>query len=98
MALSLEELADQSGLEIRDFVSSGNDRVRSRPLNVSRWADYAELNACVRQLASEIEGQEGRKRERSNDDAQRFLQAVRILILDLYLAHRADPELQVGIN
>jgi cytidylate kinase len=57
--------------------------VRSRPLDVHRWSDYPELNSCLSALANEIEEREGRDRRRAAQEAKRFKDALRILVLDL---------------
>ena len=44
----------------------------SRPFDVNRWSDYPELNNCLTVLVHEIEGGEGRRRNRSDKDAKRF--------------------------
>ena len=72
--------------------------VRSRPLDVHRWSDYPELNRCHSELANEIEAREGRKRSRTAQEAKRFKDALRILVLDLYGAWKTDPALQIGIS
>src|SRR5215469_4797149 len=72
--------------------------VRSRPLDVHRWSDYPELNRCLSELANEIEAHEGRKRSRTAQEAKRFKNALRTLVLDLYVAWKTDPALQIGIS
>ena len=69
----------------------------SRPLDVHRWSDYPELNDCLTKLVADIEGSETRARRRSAVAAKRFRDAVRCLVLDLYVAWSADPESVVGV-
>lgn len=70
----------------------------SRPLDVNRWSDYPALNDCLSDLVAEIEAREARKRKRSGKDAKRLRDAVRCLVLDLYVAWRTSPELEIGIQ
>ena len=69
----------------------------SRPLDVNRWSDYPELRNCITDLIAEIEQQEQRARIRDAGDRKRLREAVRTLVLDLYVAWRTDPELCVSI-
>lgn len=69
----------------------------SRPFDVHRWSDYPELNNCLDVLLSELEGLEGRERGRTVKDRARFRDAVRCLVLDMYVAWKTDPELAVGV-
>ncbi|WP_337182199.1 hypothetical protein [Shinella sp.] len=70
----------------------------SRPFDVNRWSDYPELNNCLTALVREIEGGEDRQRKRGSKDARRFRDAVRSLVLDLYVAWKTDPALNVAIS
>jgi hypothetical protein len=69
----------------------------SRPLDVHRWSDYPELNDCLTELVAEIERSEKRIRRRSAVTAKRFRDAVRCLVLDLYVAWSADPDSEIGV-
>jgi hypothetical protein len=94
------KLAEQFGkphLTVAEFIGQ-KVWYNSRPFNPYRWADYDKFNECVEQLARAIEKHEGRKRARTGDAANALREAIRALILDLYVAHKTDPELQVGIN
>jgi len=71
--------------------------IHSRLFDVHRWTDHPELNNCLTALCNEIEALEGRKRARSDDAAKKFRAAVRCIVLDLYVAWKSDPGLQVGI-
>ncbi len=70
----------------------------SRLFDVNRWSDYPELNNCLAALVQEIEASEGRQRRRGGKDARRFKDALRSLVLDLYVAWKTDPELEVAIS
>lgn len=70
----------------------------SRLLDVNRWSDHPELRNCLTGLVAEIEGQEGRQRKRAGKDAKRLRDAVRCLVLDLYVAWKTSPDLEVAIH
>ena len=70
----------------------------SRPLDVHRWSDYPELSSCLAQLVSEIEAQENRRRARSANAARKLRDAVRAIVLDLYVAHTSSPEYEIGVS
>lgn len=70
----------------------------SRPIDVHRWSDYPELSQCLAELVAEIEGTEGRHRARREKSAKRFNDAVRCIVLDLYVAWLADPASVVGVS
>ena len=78
---------------------TGIDKVfiHSRLFDVHRWTDYPKLNNCLTSLCREIEALEGRKRARNEAAAKTFRAAVRCLVLDLYVAWKSDPDLQVCI-
>lgn len=85
--------ADIKGAE----VSTQRTAERSRPLDVHRWSDYPELRNCLSGLVAEIEANENRQRRRTASGTKRLREAVRCLVLDLYVAWATDPELQVGV-
>lgn len=58
----------------------------SRPLDVHRWTDHPELVSCLGKLRLEIEATEERQRERPAAIAKKFHDALRCLVLDLYVA------------
>lgn len=72
--------------------------VRSRALDLHRTCTNARMAECAEAIAREIEAQEDRTRARSAKPAEEFRNAVSVLILDLYAAHRSDPDLEIGIN
>lgn len=91
------KLAEQQGLTVEEYIGQ-KPWYDSRAFNTYRWADHKPFNDCIEQLAHAIERHEGRKRARSGDAASGFRDAIRALVLDLYVAHQTDPQLQVGIN
>lgn len=70
----------------------------SRPFDVHRWSDYPELDNCLTALVGELEQLEVRDRPRKTDEKKKFREAIRCLVLDLYVAWKTDPELLVGIS
>jgi hypothetical protein len=73
----------------------GRPLIQSRPLDVNVWADYPELTGVLDALARKIDSD---RRKRASEEAKRFREALRVLVLGLYTAWKADPDLQVGIN
>jgi len=71
--------------------------LRSRPLDLHRWARYPELERCLSNLVDEIEAREGRARARSKHVAQAMRDSVRCLVLDLYVTSCADPDSVLGV-
>ncbi|MEJ5085376.1 hypothetical protein [Brucella pseudogrignonensis] len=69
----------------------------SRPFDVNRWADYPELNNCLDELISELAKLDGRTRQRGEKERKHFREAVRCLVLDMYVAWLTDPALLVGV-
>src|SRR5262249_20295355 len=97
-SLNFAEIALADLDRLRELVGIGPPAIQSRPLDVNVWADYPELNRLLDVLTDEI-GLEGkRKRRRTAEEADRFRDALRVLVLGLYVAWRADPDLCVGIN
>jgi hypothetical protein len=70
----------------------------SRPLDVHRWSDYPELANCLDQLVAEIEAWEERQRRRTDSAARRLREAIRCLVLDLYVADRLTPDCEIGVS
>lgn len=70
----------------------------SRPFDVNRWSDYPELNNCLTALIKELEQLENRQRQRDADQKRKLRDAVRCLILDLYVAWKTDPKLVIAIS
>ncbi|WP_163001302.1 hypothetical protein [Pannonibacter phragmitetus] len=71
----------------------------SRPFDVHRWSDYPELQSCLTDLMTELEALETpRHRARGEGQRKKFREALRCLVLDLYVAWKTDPDLLVGIS
>lgn len=70
----------------------------SRPLDVHRWSDFPELRACLTGLVNEINAVEKRTRARTRLGDKQFRDAIRCIVLDLYVAWCADPKLEVGVS
>lgn len=71
----------------------------SRPLDVHKWSDYPEVNSFVDQiwesyLATEFPEQTGRGKRPKGPKKQQF----KVLLLDLYVAWREDPDLLIGVS
>ena len=87
-ALLFEEIAALTG---------ATRSIKSRPWNPHLIANSAAFETFLADTASLIEKAEERKR-RSTEMHAVFMAALRALILDLFSASTADPELQVGIH
>jgi hypothetical protein len=88
----------QARLKSPTYTSKGKQpTVLSVALDVYRFADYPELNKCIRDLAIEIEGTECR-RKRSPRERKRLTDALRLIVLNLYVAHTTLPEATLGID
>lgn len=70
----------------------------SRPFDVHRWADYPKLRNCISELVAELENAEPRKRARRAKAQKQFRDALRCLVLDLYVARNTDPDLLIGVS
>lgn len=73
---------------------------RSRPLDVHTWSDYPEINAVVDQIFNALtEDQqtiiEGNSRNKGKSSGRKHL---KVLLLDLYVAWRTDPDLCLGVS
>lgn len=71
----------------------------SRPLDAHKWSDYPEVNSFVDQiwkdyLATEFPEQTGRGKRPKGPKKQQF----KVLLLDLYVAWREDPDLLIGVS
>lgn len=69
----------------------------SRPLDVHRWSDYPEINACLNDMIIELNTREQRSRKRNEKAEKKFRAAVRCLTLDLYVAWKSDPTLLIAV-
>ena len=63
------------------------DLINARPLDVHTWSDYPEVNLFVDDIYSSLSSVEG------NESINKKL--LKVLLLDLYVAWCADPELKL---
>ncbi len=89
-------IPDRDGGNV-DEAGIGKVFIHSRPFDVHRWTDHLELNNCVTLLRDEVEALEGRKRARNKNAAKKFREAIRCIVLDLYVGWKSDPDLQISI-
>lgn len=68
---------------------SDRDWNNSRPLDVHRWSDYAEVNRLVDQLMANQFADFTHKKTRNH---------VKVLLLDLYVCWLEDPEKLLGVG
>ena len=73
------------------------DPWHSRPLDVHRWSDHAEVGVVVEAIAEKHlpaakKGSRGPKQKTKNRDQ------LKVLILDLYVAWKEDPDLSIGVS
>ena len=71
----------------------------SRPLDVHKWSDYPEVNSFVDQiwddfLATHFPDSTGRGKRPKGPKKQQF----KVLLLDLYVAWKEDPDLLIGVS
>ena len=71
------------------------DPWHSRPLDVHRWSDHAEVGVVVEAIADKYlpsakKGVRGPKQKTKDRDQ------LKVLILDLYVAWKEDPDLSIG--
>ena len=59
----------------------------SRPLDVHRWSDYSEVNDFVNEIYLILKSTKG------HENTGKKL--VKVLLLDLYVAWSADPDLMI---
>lgn len=62
-----------------------------------RWSAHLETSDCLTRLVAEIESREQRQRARTKESAKRLRNAIRSIVLDLFVAWKTDPELEVGL-
>ena len=67
----------------------------SRPIDVHVWSSYPEVNKAVDALTGKIIDSGIYKRIKDKEKLKRHL---KIIVLDLYIAHLADPELYVAYS
>ncbi len=61
--------------------------INARPLDVHTWSDYPEVNLFVDDIYSSLSSVEGNERINKK--------LLKVLLLDLYVAWCADPELKL---
>ena len=71
----------------------------SRPLDVHKWSDYPDVNSFVDQiwegfLAKKFPEQTGLGKRPKGPKKQQF----KVLLLDLYVAWKEDPDLLIGVS
>ena len=71
----------------------------SRPLDVHKWSDYQEVNSFVDQiwgdfLATRFPDSTGRGKRPKGPKKQQF----KVLLLDLYVTWKEDPDLLIGVS
>lgn len=64
--------------------------IHSRPLDVHKWSDYREVNDVVDHIFARLPSLDGNKNK-----AKKHL---KVLLLDLYVAWFADPELKIAVS
>ena len=73
-------LDNSNSLDFSDFLNS-------RPLDVHKWSDYSEVNKFVNEIYEKLISVKGHERTAKK--------LVKVLLLDLYVAWSADPELRI---
>ena len=71
----------------------------SKPLDVHKWSDYPEVNNFVNQiwdeyLSARFPEQAGRGKRPKGPRKQQF----KVVLLDLYVAWKEDPDLLIGVS
>ena len=70
----------------------------SRPLDVHKWSDHSEVNDFVDQLWDEFLASEfAESVTRGKRPKTSLKQQFKVLLLDLYIAWKEDPELLIGV-
>lgn len=75
-----------------------SDPWHSRPLDVHRWSDHAELITVVEQVWQTHCADLAAKGRSGPKPKQDFRYQLRVLLLDLYVAWLEDPELCIGVS
>ena len=63
------------------------DLINARPLDVHTWSDYPEVNLFIDDIYGSLSSVEGNERINKK--------LLKVLLLDLYVAWCADPELKL---
>lgn len=83
----------QEGRQLAKMIKrSRSEFENSRPFDVHKWSNYPEVNEAVDHIYSEVVDLGGIRREHPT----RTKKYVKMLTLDLYVAHVADPTLYIS--
>ena len=66
---------------------SFSDYLNARPLDVHKWSDHSEVNEFVNEIYKKLISIKGHEKTSKK--------LVKVLLLDLYVAWSADPELKI---
>jgi hypothetical protein len=83
---------------ILEFINKINPR-HSRPFDVHRWSDHGEINQLVRSVFETFSDDERRRIEGKSNNKGRAngFTHLKIVLIDLYVAWKTDPELSIGL-
>ena len=76
------------------------DPRHSRPLDVHRWSEHPEAKALTDEIWADPYFDGLRERAKSKGGVKpkrRFKEQLRVLVLDLFVAWKADPTLSIGV-
>ena len=79
--------------------SKSIDPRHSRPFDVHRWSDHSEINSLVQTVFDALTNKEKStiKGKSNNKGRASGKTHLKVLLLDLYVAWREDPELCIGL-
>ena len=94
-------LSESSYLILRlilEEISQINPR-HSRPFDVHRWSDHGEINELVHSIFETFSDDERRRIEGKSNNKGRAngFTHLKIVLIDLYVAWKVDPELSIGL-
>jgi len=70
----------------------------SRPLDVHRWSDHPEVNGLVGEVWDRIFQGEQEGSKPGPKPKARPRDMLKVVLLDLYVAWKTDPELSIGVD
>ena len=73
------------------------DPKHSRPLDVHRWSDHSEVGVVVDAIADKWLP-DTKKSNRGPKQKTKTRDQLKVLILDLYVAWKEDPDLSIGVS
>ncbi|OSQ42686.1 hypothetical protein [Marivita geojedonensis] len=73
------------------------DPWHSRPLDVHRWSDHKEVGVVVDAIADKYLP-DAKKSSRGPKQKTKTRDQLKVLILDLYVAWKEDPDLSIGVS